>query len=139
VILSTHILPEVQASCGRIIIVNAGRIVADDRTEALMDAGRGAVIRLIVKAKTGGRWSPMRRGRPDRLAGVSTVERTEGEGAGTLGFRVRASAARIRAKPSSAPQPRATLSCLICTASASRSRTPSASSPWEKEAPMRMW
>ena len=33
VILSTHILQEVQAVCDRIIIINKGRIVADERTE----------------------------------------------------------------------------------------------------------
>ncbi len=92
VILSTHILPEVQASCSRIIIVNAGRIVADDRTEALTDAGRGAVIRLVVKGKDGAALVP--RGIEDTLAGVpgvSAVESLDGEGEGTLGFRVRAS------------------------------------------------
>lgn len=35
IILSTHILPEVQASCDRIIIINKGRIVAQDRIEKL--------------------------------------------------------------------------------------------------------
>ena len=35
VILSTHILPEVQAVCERIIVINRGRIVADERTEEL--------------------------------------------------------------------------------------------------------
>ncbi len=33
VILSTHILQEVQAVCDRIIIINKGKIVADERTE----------------------------------------------------------------------------------------------------------
>ncbi len=33
VILSTHILQEVQAVCDRIVIINKGRIVADERTE----------------------------------------------------------------------------------------------------------
>ncbi len=35
VILSTHILPEVQAVCERIIVINRGHIVADERTEEL--------------------------------------------------------------------------------------------------------
>ena len=35
VILSTHILQEVQAVCDRIVIINKGRIVADEKTEAL--------------------------------------------------------------------------------------------------------
>ena len=33
VILSTHILPEVQAVCDRIIIINKGKIVANEKTE----------------------------------------------------------------------------------------------------------
>ena len=35
VVLSTHILPEVQASCERIIIINEGHIVAEDTLEGL--------------------------------------------------------------------------------------------------------
>ena len=35
VILSTHILAEVQAVCERVIIINKGRIIADERTEDL--------------------------------------------------------------------------------------------------------
>ncbi len=35
VILSTHILSEVSAICGRVIIINEGRIVAEDRIENL--------------------------------------------------------------------------------------------------------
>lgn len=35
VILSSHILPEVQAVCDRIIVINKGRIVADDNADSL--------------------------------------------------------------------------------------------------------
>ena len=35
VILSSHILPEIQAVCDRVIIINRGRIVADDTAENL--------------------------------------------------------------------------------------------------------
>ena len=38
VILSTHILPEVQAVCDRIIVINKGKIIADERTEDLTRA-----------------------------------------------------------------------------------------------------
>ena len=38
VILSTHILQEVQAVCDRIIIINKGRIVADEQTEDITRA-----------------------------------------------------------------------------------------------------
>jgi len=35
IILSTHILPEVSATCGRVIIINKGKIVAEDTPENL--------------------------------------------------------------------------------------------------------
>jgi len=35
IILSTHILPEVTATCGRVLIINKGRIVAEDTPENL--------------------------------------------------------------------------------------------------------
>ena len=38
VILSTHILPEVQAICDRIVIINKGEIVADEKTEDIAKA-----------------------------------------------------------------------------------------------------
>lgn len=37
VILSTHILQEVTATCERVIIINQGRIVADDNLQALVE------------------------------------------------------------------------------------------------------
>lgn len=47
IILSTHILPEVQAICDRIVIINKGEIVANEKTEnitnALMSSRRFAV------------------------------------------------------------------------------------------------
>ncbi len=38
VILSTHILSEVQAICDRIVVINKGRIVADEKTENIAHA-----------------------------------------------------------------------------------------------------
>ena len=40
VILSTHILQEVQAVCDRIVIINKGRIVADEKTENINRAAQ---------------------------------------------------------------------------------------------------
>lgn len=48
VILSTHILPEVQAICERIVIVNKGRIVAEDTLESL-SARMSGVTRVYLK------------------------------------------------------------------------------------------
>jgi ABC-2 type transport system ATP-binding protein len=41
VILSTHILPEVTATCGRVLIINNGRLVADGAPEQLAEQSRG--------------------------------------------------------------------------------------------------
>jgi ABC-2 type transport system ATP-binding protein len=89
IILSTHILPEVQASCDRIIIINAGRLVADDSTEALTGSDTGAVIHLVVKGRNGTAVAENTvRAALSGVSGVRSVEPREGEGVGTLGFRV---------------------------------------------------
>lgn len=46
VLLSTHVLSEVQAVCDRVLILHQGRIVADDATERITDAARGSVCTL---------------------------------------------------------------------------------------------
>mgnify|MGYP002409996587 FL=1 len=51
VILSTHILPEVQATCGRIIIVADGKLVADDTPDKLAERESGTIIRVVVKSR----------------------------------------------------------------------------------------
>ena len=48
VILSTHILPEVQAVCDRIVVIDKGVIVANEKTEDLINAVEGS-RRLIAK------------------------------------------------------------------------------------------
>lgn len=48
VILSTHILSEVEATCDRVIIINKGRIVADDRTE-LLQSSAGLNKKIILR------------------------------------------------------------------------------------------
>ena len=42
IVLSSHILPEVQATCERIIIINKGKIVAEDTLEGLSDKMQGS-------------------------------------------------------------------------------------------------
>ena len=44
VILSTHILPEVEATCDRILIINKGKIVADGTSETLRKQASGQEI-----------------------------------------------------------------------------------------------
>ena len=52
VILSTHILPEVEATCDRIFIINKGKIVADGTAESLRKKAQGSDI-LRVKIEDG--------------------------------------------------------------------------------------
>ena len=52
VILSTHILPEVEATCDRILIINEGRIVADGTSEILRKQASGKEI-LRVRIQDG--------------------------------------------------------------------------------------
>ncbi len=42
VVLSTHILPEVSMTCGRVVIINKGRVVAEDTPQNLTRRLRGA-------------------------------------------------------------------------------------------------
>jgi ABC-2 type transport system ATP-binding protein len=47
VMLSTHILPEAQIICERVIIINQGRIVAEDTTAALTKQTHGGQVVLL--------------------------------------------------------------------------------------------
>src|SRR5258708_14395337 len=50
IILSTHILPEVSMTCGRVVIINKGRVVAEDTPENLTHRLQGAAtVRLEVR------------------------------------------------------------------------------------------
>jgi ABC-2 type transport system ATP-binding protein len=44
VVLSTHVLSEVEVTCDRVLILHRGRLVADDATEVLMARARGQVL-----------------------------------------------------------------------------------------------
>lgn len=49
VILSTHILPEVEATCDRILIINEGKIVADGTPDSLRNKAQGQeVLRVQI-------------------------------------------------------------------------------------------
>ncbi|RKY19482.1 MAG: ABC transporter [Planctomycetota bacterium] len=51
VILSTHILPEAEATCDRLVIINLGRIVGDGTPDHLIRKyGKKACFRMLMKA-----------------------------------------------------------------------------------------
>src|SRR5712692_5669219 len=53
IVLSTHILPEVSMTCGRVVIINKGRVVAEDTPESLTHRLQGAAtVRLEVRGES---------------------------------------------------------------------------------------
>lgn len=54
IILSTHILSEVQATCNKVIIIHEGHIVAQDSIEHIEKMNQGAIV-LSVKTKRQGK------------------------------------------------------------------------------------
>ncbi len=69
VILSTHILPEVQASCNRVIIIHEGQIVAQESIEQISKLSSGTIMLNIKTRKHGVLESKL-----GALDGVSHVE-----------------------------------------------------------------
>jgi ABC-2 type transport system ATP-binding protein len=96
VILSTHILSEVQSTCSRVLIINDGRLVADDAPDRL-GKGEGGTVTVVLASRTGAMLqSDAVRSLLERVAGVTGVETAEGEGSGTLGFKLRYGTEDIR-------------------------------------------
>ncbi len=52
VLMSTHILPEVQATCSRVLIVSNGQVVADDAPEKLVESGGQIQVELCPRTDT---------------------------------------------------------------------------------------
>ncbi len=73
ILLSTHILPEVQASCSRIIIINRGKIVAEDSLGGITQRMAGAG-RVTIKVR---RSPPSLAEGLSRLAGVRGVRASD--------------------------------------------------------------
>jgi len=74
VILSTHILPEVQMVCDRVVIINEGRVVAMDAPEALMERLQSKQqVRLQVRGPENEVLAALR-----QLPGVTRVTQDEG-------------------------------------------------------------
>jgi ABC-2 type transport system ATP-binding protein len=53
VLLSTHVLPEVQFTCSRLLIINRGRIVADGPVDELIARAKGATRISVVASGDG--------------------------------------------------------------------------------------
>ncbi|MEL6716328.1 MAG: ATP-binding cassette domain-containing protein, partial [Planctomycetota bacterium] len=85
ILLSTHVLPEVEEVCRRVLIITGGRLVADGPLEALGEGAGDAVVATIVASEeralelfgaVTGAFSPrvVRRGEQGRLTLTFDVE-----------------------------------------------------------------
>jgi ABC-2 type transport system ATP-binding protein len=70
VVLSTHILPEVSMTCGRVLIINKGKVVAEGTPDSLMHRLRGAAALRIEARGEGAALAELLRSVP----GVKSVQ-----------------------------------------------------------------
>ncbi len=77
VILSTHILPEVQATCSRMLIISGGKLVADGTPDELRAREKATRYRLVIEAEA----TPAAAAKDKiaALAGVSQCQAVPGE------------------------------------------------------------
>jgi ABC-2 type transport system ATP-binding protein len=70
VLFSSHILQEVEAICDRVIIINKGCIVADDKLATLQQSSSASVVRVQFKEALEQEWL-------NRLAGAKSVRKVD--------------------------------------------------------------
>ncbi|MDQ3276835.1 MAG: gliding motility-associated ABC transporter ATP-binding subunit GldA [Bacteroidota bacterium] len=70
VLFSSHILQEVEAICDRVIIINRGKIVADDKLSNLQQRSSTNIVRVQFREALEAEWLR-------RLAGVKTVNKVD--------------------------------------------------------------
>ncbi len=74
IILSTHILPEVEQTCEQVIIINKGKLVATDSVRNLQARARGAESVLVeVAGRNGNLQAASVQRKLEQVAGVSRV------------------------------------------------------------------
>jgi len=74
IILSTHILPEVEHICQQVIIINKGKVVATDSVQNLQDRARGAEsVVLEIEGRDGALDEKIIQQRLEMVSGVSRV------------------------------------------------------------------
>jgi ABC-2 type transport system ATP-binding protein len=85
VILSTHILPEVSATCQRVLIINEGSIVADGTPQELTANAQGEQrVNVSLKADAAEVETQL-----NRLEGVKSFKLLEQNAAGTLRYEIK--------------------------------------------------
>ena len=81
IILSTHILPEVEQTCDHVIIINKGKLVATDTVQNLQNRARGGESVLVEVASADGRLDAAAvQRRLEQISGVSRVVPKQSQG-----------------------------------------------------------
>jgi ABC-2 type transport system ATP-binding protein len=88
VMLCTHVLPEVQHTCSRLLVINDGRIVADGPVDQLIAQASGA-IQIIVEIEGTGAGEEI-----GRLDGVTRVNEAHIEAAGRVALTLTADSSK---------------------------------------------
>lgn len=70
VLFSSHILQEVEAICDRVIIINKGKIVADDKLSSLQQRSSSSIVRVQFKEALEQEWL-------NRLGAVKSVNKID--------------------------------------------------------------
>lgn len=88
VLLSTHILPEVESTCGRVLIINKGRLVGEGAPGELRGTGQGGHMLVVEARGTREQLTATLGGVPGvrRIADVTTL--AEESSAGLVRFRL---------------------------------------------------
>ena len=74
IILSTHILPEVEQTCEQVIIINQGKLVATDSVRNLQARARGAESVVVeIAGRNGSLDVPIVQHKLEQISGVSRV------------------------------------------------------------------
>src|ERR1700685_493169 len=74
IILSTHILPEVEQTCEQVVIITKGKLVATDSVKNLQNRARGAESLLLeVAGRNGNLETAQVQRRLEQISGVSRV------------------------------------------------------------------
>ncbi len=96
VILSTHILPEVQATCSRVVIIAGGKLVADGTPDELGARERGNRYRVVIEQNGTPRAAIAEK--LGQMSGVARCAESAGE-SGTFQFTVDGTGADDLRKP----------------------------------------
>jgi ABC-2 type transport system ATP-binding protein len=83
ILLSTHILSEIEATCSRALVISRGRLVATGSIDEIRALRQGAGARVVVRGE-----EKAARGAAKRVKGVSRVKAEPGDRPGTVSLAI---------------------------------------------------